>query len=540
MSNHSKNQTTRLQNHTYDFLDKLEQSFKDKEDTNPDGKIHVSELTGLPIFIYEKLRNIIDYKDEYLLRKNAIRRYLKRYFFVTKYTTTPEKTALDIIKDLTLSRYIKNDTVPETKLVALTKILTKYHLLYNYLNDHKTDIPDWRIHILGLAAVECDNEIVSPVERNAYIALNFSALNKAIDYNDENVSHETVQVQIILNIQRILERADRDILWYYLVAHYYQPWFTMEPTEAAEWFGLQIKQVFIHISGLLDHPVGKKVQTNVRKLTVPMLILMDAVKEAGPDFLELVNESSKFEQKIRAAYRRYWKNVKRRIRRKGVNAITYIFLTKMILALLIEMPYERIFLGGLNYVSLAINLLFPPILMAFITIMIKSPSINNEDRVVEAVTELIYGETDEFYKTRSIKHKKFAPWAHFFYALLYLLTIGGSFGLIIYILWRLDFNIVSGALFIFFVSLVSFFGLSLRQQARQISVLKDKDNIFTFIIDFFALPIIAFGKWLSTTFDKINIFVFILDFIFELPFKTLLKVIEEWFQFLKEKKDQMY
>lgn len=540
MSNHSKHQSIHLEGHSYDFLDKLELSFKEKADISPDGKITVSELTGLPIFIYEKLRNIIDYKDEYLLRKNAIKRYLKRYFFITKYTTNPEKTALDLVTDLILSRYIKNSSIPETKLAVLSKILTKYHLLYNYLDEHKTDVKDWHAHILGLAAVECDNVIVSPTERNAYTALDFSALSKAIDYNDSNVSQETVKVQIILNIQKILERADRDILWYYLMAHYYQPWFTMEPAEAAEWFGVQIKQIFIHINGLLDHPVGKKVQTRVKKLTVPVLIIMDAVKEAGQDFIDVVNDPVKFEQKIRAAYRRYWKNVKKRIRRKGINAITYIFLTKMVLAVLIEIPYERIFLKELNYIALTINLLFPPILMAFITIMIKSPSINNEDKVVEASQELIYGETDEFYKPRQIKHKKFGPWAHFFYALLYILTIGGSFGLITYILWRLNFNVLSGALFIFFVSLVSFFGISLRQQARQISVLKDNDNFFTFIIDFFALPVIAFGKWLSTTFDKINIFVFILDFMFELPFKTLLKVIEEWFQFLKEKKDQMY
>lgn len=540
MKDHPKSQSIHLPSHTYDFLDKLDKSYEEKRDTSPDGKVHVSELTGLPIFIYEKLRNIIDYKDEYLLRKNAIRRFLKRYFFITKYTSTPEKTALDLIRDLILSRYVKNDSIPETKLDSLKKILIKYQLLYNHLEQGKTNIKDWRAHILGLAAVECDNEIVSPTERNAYTALDFSGVNKAIDYNDNDVSQETIGVQEIVHIQKILERADRDILWYYLVAHYYQPWFTMEPAEAAEWMSLQMKQIFIHINGLLDHPVGKKIQSRVRKLTVPVLILMDAAKEAGEDFIQLVYEPSKFEQKIRAAYRRYWKNVKHRIRRKGVNAITYIFITKMVLAILIEMPYERLVFGDLNYLSLGVNLLFPPILMAFITIMIKSPSINNEDKIVAAVSELIYGQEEDFYKPRPIKHKKYGPWTNFFYALLYALTIGGSFGLIIYTLWRFNFNIVSIGLFIFFISLVSFFGLSLRQQARQVSILKDKENIVTFIIDFFALPIIAFGKWLSTTFDKINIFVFILDFLFELPFKTLLKVIEEWFQFLKEKKDQMY
>ena len=42
--------------------------------------IHVSELTSLPAFAYEKIRNIVDYKEENLLRKNAISRLLKRKF----------------------------------------------------------------------------------------------------------------------------------------------------------------------------------------------------------------------------------------------------------------------------------------------------------------------------------------------------------------------------------------------------------------------------------------------------------------------------
>ena len=79
----------------------------------------------------------------------------------------------------------------------------------------------------------------------------------------------------------------------------------------------------------------------------------------------------------------------------------------------------------------------------------------------------------------------------------------------------------------------------MRQQARQLKVVDGRETITGFFIDFFTWPIVAFGRWLSNTFDRINIFVFILDFLFEAPFKTVLKLIEDWFAFIKERKDEM-
>lgn len=212
----------------------------------------------------------------------------------------------------------------------------------------------------------------------------------------------------------------------------------------------------------------------------------------------------------------------------------------MVLALLLEIPYERLVLNSLNYTSILINLLVPPLLMALITILIKSPGRANEDKVVLGVKELAFNGPNEFYRPQELKPLKPSLVKKITYGFLYLVTIAASFGGTGYLLWRLDFNIVSAAIFIFFISLVSFFGISLRQQARQLKVTADKETILAFLLDFFSLPVVAFGKWLSTTFDKVNIFVFMLDFLFEVPFKSLLKIIEDWFQFLKDKKEEIY
>ena len=75
----------------------------------------------------------------------------------------------------------------------------------------------------------------------------------------------------------------------------------------------------------------------------------------------------------REAYQSTWVMLKRRLRNKVFHALVYIFFTKVFVALLLELPYERIVIGQLHYLALGINLLFPPFLMMLITMLIKSP-----------------------------------------------------------------------------------------------------------------------------------------------------------------------
>jgi hypothetical protein len=71
-------------------------------------------------------------------------------------------------------------------------------------------------------------------------------------------------------------------------------------------------------------------------------------------------------------------------------------------------------------------------------------------------------------------------------------------------------------------------------------VFDKKESPLFFLINLFSLPFLNVGHWIAVRFVKINIFVFILDFIIEAPFKVFLEVIEDWINFLKEKKEEIY
>jgi hypothetical protein len=501
--------------------------------------IHVSELTSLPSFVYEKLRNIVDYKDEYLLRKNAVRRFLKRKFFLPQLDREPSAIARALIRELILSRYLTNDSLPETVIPELAKVLTKYFSLFEELERTNCQAPRWREYTIGLAAVECDALMVSPAERHAYLSFAYQLIKQTVNLEDIVDSEETKNIELMIAIQRVLERADRDIVNVYLLRHYYPDWFTLPTAEAAASLLPQFTAALKTFELLSSHKLGRQLQSLVKRLLVPLMIWRDMLR-GDKSAWELIKNPALFEKTAQETYQSFWRSTRSRIRRKGFHAMVYIFVTKILLALLLELPYERLVIGAISYLPLAINLGFPALLMAIITVMIKSPSAANQTRAITGIKEMIYGGQADFYKPRNFKIHRHGWWKKFIYALLYILTMGTSFGAVIFVLWQLGFNPISGALFILFISLVSFFGLSLRQQARQLKVMSAQETMLGFLVDFFTLPILSFGKWLSTTFDRVNIFVFILDFLFEVPFKTALKAIDEWFSYLKEKKEEMY
>jgi uncharacterized membrane protein len=124
--------------------------------------------------------------------------------------------------------------------------------------------------------------------------------------------------------------------------------------------------------------------------------------------------------------------------------------------------------------------------------------------------------------------------------LLYLGLFIISFGTILWVLTKLHFNIIGIVLFMFFLTFVSYFGLRIRFISRRWVVNTNEQKFFGFVWDLFTLPIISLGRWLALKFASINIFVFIMDFIIEAPLKIVLRAVDTFIHFVREKKEEVY
>jgi len=101
------------------------------------------------------------------------------------------------------------------------------------------------------------------------------------------------------------------------------------------------------------------------------------------------------------------------------------------------------------------------------------------------------------------------------------------------------FNGVSIFFFLFFLSLVTFFGFKIRGTRRDLVMLEGGGGVGSAIFDIFFLPIVRAGRWLSMRAPKVNVLLFFFDFIIEAPFKAAIKLIEGWLAFLREKKEEI-
>jgi len=171
--------------------------------------------------------------------------------------------------------------------------------------------------------------------------------------------------------------------------------------------------------------------------------------------------------------------------------------------------------------------------------MIRVPSKKNTERIIKGIKEIVYDEEQSDVlplKTRLVEKKGFL--SNLMLKVVYLLTYFLTFGLIIYFLQFLGFNVFSIMIFLFFLCLVSFFGYRIRQTPRELLVYK-KENFRIFIFDFLSLPIVRMGRWISLKSSKINVFVYFLDFVFEAPFKILIESIEKLSSFISEKREEV-
>jgi hypothetical protein len=268
----------------------------------------------------------------------------------------------------------------------------------------------------------------------------------------------------------------------------------------------------------------------------PFLVLRDLANEQSDEFKEIIEEPVKLEEAAKKILKKRYRQTKTKLRRAATRSIIYIFLTKMLFALILEIPFDLI-IGKTNFAAIGINLIFPPSLMFFQTASIRVPGEDNTKKVISKMKEYCYSQNSSKTKVVISLHKeksKLAAVFNFIYLLMFIII----FGVIIWFLNYLNFNIVSQGIFLFFICVVFFFGYRVRLITKDY-VIQEKEGALTSFTDFLFLPILKVGQILSAELAQINFLIFVFDFIIEAPFKAFFEILEEWFKFIRMKKEEI-
>ena len=515
--------------------EKLVRKFKSFVLAKPEATstIHVDYIASKVAFFYERIRKILDYQEEHLFRKNAIDRILKRRLFIQP--DLKNKIALSLICELIRAGYLPNDAIPESKTKDIEAIIDKYALFIDasdkLSSQKREEILNW---LISLASCEIEEKLAPPSKDKALAEYMYEVIKEKIVLRNINLSQPEKNTQIFIAIQKALLRADQSLLNYRLLIWHYPEW--INPSEE---FLSQIAPNFESLKETFfketNHPLGPKFFQICNQYNTPFLILGDILlKNPSVNF----ENPEHLEKLINQAYQERFKHSKNKLHRAAIYSTASIFVTKILFALAIEVPFDLYITKQLIPLSLGINIIFPPLLMFLIVMSIKPPPEENTQKVILEVMKIIFQtkRQEEYEIKLSIKRNWFLRGV---INLFYLITFLTSFGLIIWGLSKLNFSWPSTIIFLIFISLICFAGLKIRQRSKELSVGKEKESGWLFLIDLFALPLVRMGKWLSGQWAKFNILVIIFNLILEVPFQIFVEFLENWRRFLKDKKEEI-
>ncbi len=499
--------------------------------------IQINDAAGKMAFIYEKIRNTVDYKDEHLLRKYAIARILKRM-------STPghkgSDIALPLIQELIRARYLVNKEVPEEAVDKVKHIINKYIIVYNVSVDQNIkpkELGKFFNWLINLAACEIEEILIPMGGDSLTLRALFRVIKQSIVIKGAtNLDKTNIDIQIYIAILRSFIKADELTVNHYLFKYYLPHWHNMNFEEINQ----QVNNIR-HIKDLIainyKHHLNEKLIREFKKYTVVFWILQNIIYNHKNNFQQLFANKHYLFEEINKVCNKKYKSIRSKVRTAIVRSIIYIFLTKMVFGLLLEFPYDYFILHDILWVPLAINALFPPLLMAFIGFSIKTPKENNTNAIIKKTEEIVYNQIggQHIIKLKKQKTGISKVVGQILYFLLFLI----SFSLIIYTLNVLNFSPASMAIFLVFLTLVSFFSMRIRSTATEYIIIEQRERFITTIITLLFVPIIRVGRWISLHSSKINVFIFIMDFIIETPFKIFVRIFEDLVVFVKEKRDEM-
>jgi hypothetical protein len=511
----------------------------EKRQAESANKIAVSQTVSFLAFVYEKMRNAVEFREEHLVRRAAIERILKRRMILNE---NGREVAEPLIKELLWARYYENNTLGEETINELQVIIDKYFFIRNELTAGRPTKEQENINEFILQVLSCEiEENLSPdVKQELFTNYVYQMVRHKIAPFDLDAEIER-DIIVYIVVEKTLNHSDEPQIRYHLLK-LMVPEITDITWQNADKILPQLYDVYTQIEKYLHYPLLDKTRNIIRKQIPPFLILRDIFEQNPHTVEKILVDETKLKYKVDESCRKRYDQSRRKLRMTGIRSFIYILLTKVVLALLIEVPYDLYIIKKISYIPIAVNVIVPPLLMAIIILTVSVPGDDNTKRIYQMTKDIITSDPDTESKAHSINVGRKKNQSIIFtalFSLVYLATYVVTFGGIITVLSRYDFSPVSQGIFIFFVTLVTFFAFRITQITQEYQVIS-RDNLLSSIADIFFLPVIKVGQWLSgEVVSRFNILIVIMDFLIEMPFKAIAEVIDEWVHFVKGKKDEI-
>jgi hypothetical protein len=451
---------------------------------------------------YEKARNALEYRADHLVRRAAIERILRRQMVLYD---KPDQVATELMTELKWAKYISAVELEQGNAAKLKDIIEKY-----WIHFRSGQIPsDW---LTGVLSAEIDEIFTLNVDYQIFTNFAFQIIKQKTVLDD---------LILFVSVDRVISQSDDAQVGYHLVKLCHG----------------DIPTAYNLYKTADSHILKNKASSYVRSQQAPIILLRDMYFYDPKRFKGASANSEKFLTYAHTVLIDQLRQTGNRIQTAAFRSVIYVFLTKMLVGLLLEIPVDKILYGHLNYLGLIINLLVPPLVMMAMAQNISLPNSGEQKVLIEKSWQII--SNFESLKTDKdiFRNNTYKGWSYYIFSGLYTIVFVAIFIFLFYVLSKLRISFVSQGLFVFFLCVVSFFAYRIRQIA----------NLYYYnpsrrggaLGEMFMLPIVAVGGYLSRGISYLNIIAFVFDFILEAPIKILLRFLDHWAQFLSIKRDEV-
>ncbi|MDO8664118.1 MAG: hypothetical protein Q7K44_00990, partial [Candidatus Liptonbacteria bacterium] len=408
---------------------------------------------------YEKLRYLIDYKDERHIRRSAIERIIKRKILLEG----GEGIGLSLIQELVAGRYLPNNAISDRAAIDVELIILKYKKLQNALPGNFRDDQHSRKILIRLIGSEIE-AFFYPNNEDDFVAEAFYETVKDSIKIEELISYEALKMQVLIACHRSLFNTDDETLFYKLwLKCLPADWETLENESTIRGIGEKSPEIWHGIQSALTNPLSFKLLSKLYDYAIYFSVIREVVRAYGAESERILSDNASLGQFTRQFLEKNYKEQYKKARSSAIRAVFYIFLTKMLLALALEVPYQVYFLDNVEYAPIATNVIFHPMLLLFITVSVRPLGEKNTNAIIAGVEGMLTGEGIKIIKVKVKGGGFFNSIFLVLYSILFLIV----FGAIVFTLQELNWSFVSISLFLGFLTLISYFALRIRHSANK-------------------------------------------------------------------------
>jgi hypothetical protein len=488
-------------------------------------KVHVLGAGATLTAAYEQLRNAAEYAEEHVLLQRAIRRFYRRLFLLRDKKRI-DTSGEELIVELTHAGYLQNDSVAEPDVQAISEMSRAYYDAYEMLqHDKAVTYEQTELWTYQLLAVEVEWRLNDNGQLQAFTQFAHTYFSETIDYTQVfDTIPEGVDISLYVAVHRALLKSDDAALRLGLLKRFQQ-------SPAALTAYIETNR---HIDQILGSPTTEKLFRLVDRRGAPLRVLRHLIDD-NTDIDSLLRNRDQLLLSYEKQVGNDYQSVNARVNNGIIKSVVFLIITKFLIGIALEVPYDYLVFDMIIWMPLLINLLFPPVYMVLLRATMRLPGRANTARLVEQIDQTLYQNVQPKQLVRK-PGQEFGTGYNVAYVILFIAVFGG----VAFTLWKvLGFDIMHLAIFFVFLSAASFLGFRLSRMIRELESIETYQNGVTLTRDFLYMPFVVVGRYISDKYSKVNIVALALDMLIELPLKTILRLIRQWAAFINAKKDQL-